>query len=464
MDEVEYVCPHHGDDGILDVVYDYADVRRHFTLDQLAASSERSIWRYLPLLPVDPQVAWRLAEGTLLGSVGWTPLYPAPRLADPLGLKHLWIKDDSRQPTASFKDRASAIAVVKTRERGAEIVTTASTGNAAAALSGLCAAVSQRNVIFVPRTAPQAKVAQLLAYGSTVLLVNGTYDQAFDLCLEAARAFGWYNRNTAYNPYMSEGKKTAAYEICEQLGQQAPYAVEGTQQAPHVVGGTQQAPHVVGGSVTARPRAPHIVGGTQQAPHVVGGSVTARPRAPDVILVPVGDGCIIGGIHKGLKDLAALGWIKRMPRLIGVQAAGSSPLVEAWEQGLEGWEMKPVEAHSIADSIVAGLPRDRIKALRAVRDTGGAFVRVDDEEILAAIPALARGCGVFAEPAAAAAYAGLVRAVEKGLVAPSDQIVVLATGSGLKDVASAMKAVQAQPLVVEPTLAAVKHALSTGGW
>jgi threonine synthase len=424
MDEVEYVCPHHGDDGILDVVYDYADVHRHLTPEQLAASGERSIWRYLPLLPVDPQVARRLAEGTLLGSVGWTPLYPAPRLAGTLGLQHLWIKDDGRQPTASFKDRASAIAVVKTRERGAEIVTTASTGNAAAALSGLCAAVSQRNVIFVPRTAPQAKVAQLLAYGSTVLLVNGTYDQAFDLCLEAARAFGWYNRNTAYNPYMSEGKKTAAYEICEQLAIGDSRLEIGT---------------------------PNL-----QSPIAF--------RAPDVILIPVGDGCIIGGIHKGLKDLAALGWIERMPRLIGVQAAGSSPLVEAWEQGLEGWEMKPVKAHSIADSIVAGLPRDRIKALRAVRDTGGAFIRVGDEEILAAIPALARGCGVFAEPAAAAAYAGLVRAVGKGLVAPTDQIVVLATGSGLKDVASAMKAVQAQPLVVEPTLAAVKHALSTGGW
>ena len=424
MDEVEYVCPHHGDDGILDVVYDYAYIGRHLTPDQLAASGERSIWRYLPLLPVDPQVARRLAEGTLMGSVGWTPVYPAPRLADPLGLKHLWVKDDSRQPTASFKDRASAIAVVKTRERGAEIVTTASTGNAAAALSGLCAAVSQRNVIFVPRSAPQAKVAQLLAYGSTVLLVNGTYDQAFDLCLEAARAFGWYNRNTAYNPYMSEGKKTAAYEICEQL---------------------------TIGDWGLEIGTPNL-----QSP--------ISFRAPDVILIPVGDGCIIGGIHTGLKDLAALGWIERMPRLIGVQAAGSSPLVEAWEQGLEGWEMKPVEAHSIADSIVAGLPRDRIKALRAVRDTGGAFVRVDDEEILAAIPALARGCGVFAEPAAAAAYAGLVRAVEKGLVAPTDQIVVLATGSGLKDVASAMKAVQAQPPIVEPTLAAVKHALSTGGW
>ncbi|HEC36306.1 MAG TPA: pyridoxal-phosphate dependent enzyme, partial [Anaerolineae bacterium] len=354
IDAVEYVCPKHGDDGILDVIYDYDLIAQRISPDKLANNSTRSIWRYLPLLPVEPETARRLVEGTAIASVGWTPLYPAPRLAADLGLKHLWLKDDGRQPTASFKDRASAIAVVKTRELGYEVVTTASTGNAAAALSGLCAAVAQANVIFVPRAAPQAKVAQLLAYGSTVLLVDGTYDQAFDLCLEAARAFGWYNRNTAYNPYMSEGKKTAAYEICEQL----------------------------------------TAGATRASPLL---------RAPDVIFIPVGDGCIIGGIHKGLRDLAALDWIDRMPRLIGVQATGSSPLVDAWERNLEGWEMEPVKAHTVADSICAGLPRDRIKALRAVRQTHGAFIRVDDAEILAAIPTLARGSGVFAEPAAAAA-------------------------------------------------------------
>lgn len=411
VDQVDYVCPKHGDEGIVDVAYDYEAIRRDFPLERLLVSDERSIWRYLPLLPVEPEVARRLADGTVLGSVGWTPMYPAPRLADQLGLKHLWVKDDGRQPTASFKDRASAVAVVKARERGAAVVTTASTGNAAAALAGLCAAVGQANVIFVPRTAPQAKVAQLLAYGATVLLVDGTYDQAFDLCLEAARAFGWYNRNTAYNPYMSEGKKTAAYEVCEQLGV-----------------------------------------------YLAGGRCPAPPQAPDVVLVPVGDGCIIGGIHKGLRDLMALGWIDRMPRIIGIQAAGSSPLVDAWERGLEGWEMEPVKAHSIADSIVAGLPRDRIKALRAVRETGGAFLRVSDEEILAAIPALAQGVGVFAEPAAAAAYAGLIRAVEQRLVNADDKVVVLATGSGLKDVASAMKAV-GQARVVAPTLKEVEQAM-----
>jgi len=409
VNEVEYVCPKHGDDGILDVIYDYDLIARYISSDKLANNPTRSMWRYLPLLPVDPEATQQLVAGTALASVGWTPLYPAPRLAAHLGLKHLWVKDDSRQPTASFKDRASAVAVVKTRELGYEIVTTASTGNAAAALSGLCAAVSQPNVIFVPRTAPQAKVAQLLAYGSTVLLVNGTYDQAFELCLQAARTFGWYNRNTGYNPYMSEGKKTAAYEICEQLSL-APSSLQGWQ-------------------------------------------------APDVILIPVGDGCIIGGIHKGLHDLVALGWIDQIPRLIGVQAAGSSSLVDAWERGLEGWEMEPVEAHSIADSIVAGLPRDRIKALRAVRETGGVFLRVTDEQILSAIPSLAQGCGVFAEPAAAAAYAGLVKAVEQELVNSDERVVVLSTGSGLKDVASVMKAVKEQPSVVEPSLSNVRKVL-----
>ena len=218
LDEVEYVCPKHGDDGILDVVYDYELIAQRISPDKLAGDPDRSIWRYLPLLPVEPEWRGSWSQGTVLASVGWTPLYPAPRLAAELGLRHLWVKDDGRQPTASFKDRASAIAVVKTRELGYEVVTTASTGNAAAALSGLCAAVAQPNVIFVPRTAPQAKIAQLLVYGATVLLVDGTYDDAFELCLEAAPEFGWYNRNTGYNPYMSEGKKTVAYEICEQLG------------------------------------------------------------------------------------------------------------------------------------------------------------------------------------------------------------------------------------------------------
>jgi threonine synthase len=390
-DEIDYVDPEFGPDGIVDVTYDYDAIKGNISRESLRRNEDYSIWRYKPLLPVEPD-----AEVPPL-QVGWTPLYYAPRLAARLGLRHVWVKDDGRNPTASFKDRASAIAVVKGRERGAEIITTASTGNAAAALSGLCASLGQANVIFVPEKAPPAKVAQLLAFGSTVMLVKGTYDDAFELCLQAADTYGWYNRNTGFNPYMTEGKKTASLEICEQLNWQA----------------------------------------------------------PDRIFVSVGDGCIIGGLHKGLKDLLALGWIDHIPKLMGVQAAGSNYLAEAWANGEDVLTKAPIDAHTLADSISAGLPRDRLKAMAAVVETGGAYITVSDEEILAAIPALARGSGVFAEPAGAASHAGLVKAVEQGLVGADERIVVLNTGSGLKDVAGAMKGVElvgTQPYRVAPDL------------
>jgi threonine synthase len=393
--EIDYVCPDHGDEGIVDVQYDYDLIGRRLNPQMLEQNPDRTIWRYRPLLPIEPE------SPVPPLTVGGTPLYKTDRLAAALKLKHVWVKDDGRLPTASFKDRASAIAVVKGRERKAEIITTASTGNAAAALSGLCASVGQRNVIFVPQSAPPAKIAQLLVFGSTVLLVRGTYDDAFELCLQAAKEFGWYNRNTGYNPYMTEGKKTASLEICEQLGWDA----------------------------------------------------------PDRIFVSVGDGCIIGGLHKGLKDMMALGWINKLPRLMGVQAAGSAALYEAWRTNMNAMDMQPIDAQTIADSIAAGLPRDRIKALAAVRETDGAYLKVSDEEILAAIPALGQSAGVFAEPAGAASYAGLVKAVADGLVNPDERIVVLVTGNGLKDVASARKSV-GEPFVVNKDLADVKRVAS----
>jgi len=401
--DVAYVCPEHGNEGILDVRYDYDLIGSRISPASLSENDDYTIWRYKPLLPVAPDATVPPLR------VGWTPLYWAPRLGESLDLNHLWVKDDGRQPTASFKDRASAVALVKAREQKAGVITTASTGNAAAALSGLSASVGQPNVIFVPVTAPQAKIAQLLVFGSQVMLVQGTYDDAFELCLEAAEEYGWYNRNTGFNPYMTEGKKTAAYEICEQLGWQA----------------------------------------------------------PDAIFVSVGDGNIIGGLHKGLKDLQALGWIEQMPRLYGIQSSGSDWMVQAWEEGLatpaELQQKPPIKANTVADSISAGLPRDRMKAMAAVRETGGAYIRVDDEAILAAIPALARGAAVFAEPAGAAAFAGLVEAVEQGLLGADERIVVLNTGNGLKDIQSAMKAVDlvhTQPHHVEPSLEDLKRVMA----
>ncbi len=427
-DEIEYVCPHHGDDGIVDVQYDYELIRRRISPASLAQDRETTIWRYKPLLPV------KADSPTPPLTVGWTPMYRADRLAVGLGLQNVWVKDEGRQPSASFKDRASVIAVVKAQERGAEIITTSSTGNAGAALSVQCASVGQKNVIFVPESAPPAKVAQLLVYGSTVILVRGTYDDAFELCAQAAKEFGWYNRNTGYNPYMSEGKKTAAYEICEQIS-------IGSQSA-----GSQSAQ--VGAGLT----------GAEKPQRAVSQKPPLQWDAPDRIFVSVGDGCIIGGLHKGLRDLMALGWIKKMPKLMGVQAAGSAALYDAWRTGIRATEMKPIDAHTIADSISAGLPADRIKGLAAVRETNGAYIKVTDEEILAAIPTLARGSGVFAEPAGAAAYAGLVKAVADGLVDPEERIVVLSTGNGLKDIASARKSV-GEPAIVDKDLADVKRVL-----
>ena len=395
-----YVCSDHGNEGVLDVRYDYDRVA--MTKESLAADTDQTMWRYRAVMPMAPDAP--LPPLT----VGGTPIYEAPRLATQAGVGRLWVKDEGRQPTASLKDRASALAVVKAREFGAAVITTASTGNAAAALSGICASVGQANVIFVPESAPEAKIAQLLAFGSTVVLVQGNYSDAFDLCMNAAATRGWYNRNTGFNPYMTEGKKTAMLEVLEQLGWDA----------------------------------------------------------PDAVFVSVGDGSIISGLHKGAKDALALGLIESMPRLFGVQAAGSDFMVQAFEEGADVLTKAPIAADTIADSISADLPRDRIKAMAAVVDTEGAYLRVDDRAILEAIPALARGSGVFAEPAGAAAYAGVLAAADGGLIGPGDRVALLSTGSGLKDVSSALKAVSyvgTEPLRVPPDLAALDAALDGKG-
>ncbi|OGO14327.1 MAG: threonine synthase [Chloroflexi bacterium RBG_13_68_17] len=404
LDEVTYTCP--SDGGNLDVVLDWTAIGRRVRPADIARSTEASVWRYLPLLPVgDPGHA-----GTPLRAAGWTPLYAPERLRRAIGLPHLWLKDDGRNPTASFKDRASAIVVARAQQIGAATVVTASTGNAGAALAGMAAAAGLPAVILAPKTAPQAKVAQLLMFGAQVFLVDGTYDQAFDLTLEAAQAFGWYCRNTGYNPFTLEGKKTAAFEICEQF--------------------------------TA------AVGGDPAG---------AGPwSVPDDVFVSVGDGNIISGLHKGFEDLRQLGWIERLPRLFGVQSEGSAAIYNAFISG--GEKIVPVQATTLADSISVDLPRDGLRALRAATRTGGAFLSVSDTDILEAMRVLAREAAVFAEPAGAAAYAGLGPAVRQGLVSPEDRVVVLNTGNGLKDVKAAMQAAGAAT-VIDPELAALRRAL-----
>ena len=395
-DQVTYTCPLDG--GNLDVVMDADRIGHEYSVSNITSETEASIWRYTIILPV-PDPANR---GTPLRMVGWTPVYTPKKLVAELNLDQLWIKDESRNPTASFKDRASSLVVARAREIKAEVVITASTGNAGAALAGMSAAVGQKAVILAPKTAPPAKVAQLLVYGARVVLVDGNYDQAFDLSIEAANEFGWYCRNSGYNPFTAEGKKTAALEIWEQVW--------------------------------------------------LNHDEFKRPLC---VFVSVGDGNIISGIHKGFKDLVSFGWLDSMPRIFGVQAEGSAAIANAFRAGTE--TIIPVQANTIADSISVDLPRDGVRAVRAARETNGDYILVKDAEILTAITDLGR-VGIFAEPAGATSYAGLVKAVKSGLIHSNDPVLVVNTGSGLKDVRSAMQAAGEAP-VIEPTLPALKKLL-----
>lgn len=405
--QVTYTCPKDG--GNLDIILDYEAIRKFVDYRQILTSDEPSLWRYLPLLPVsDPG-----GRGTPLHAAGYTPVFSPEPLRSRLGLANLWVKDESRNPTASFKDRASAVVVSRAREIGAEVVVTASTGNAGAALAGMSAAIGQKAVIFAPKTAPPAKIAQLLIFGAQVLLVDGTYDDAFDLTIQAAQEFNWYCRNTGYNPYTAEGKKTAAFEIWEWM--------------------------------------------QKQIGKVPGLDLASLPErlAKLALFVSVGDGNIISGIHKGFRDLIQLGWIEKPSRIFGVQAQGSAAVANAYFSGSE--QINPVKADTLADSISVDLPRDGVRAVRAARETGGGYIIVSDDEILRAIAELGK-VGIFAEPAGATSYAGLVKAIGQGIIQPDDWVMVINTGSGLKDVRAAIQAVPEAP-IIEPTLEALKRVI-----
>ena len=356
--------------GILDIVYDYDYIKSRLTKEKLAARKDLTMWRYRELLPIEEET-----ENTPL-RVGNTPLYEEPRLAEMLGLGHLYVKDDGLNPTSSLKDRASAMAVAKAKEAGKDIIACSSTGNAASSLAGNAAAAGMKTYIFVPSRAPKGKVAQLLTFGATVVSVQGNYEETFELSSKAIDRWGWYNRNAAVNPYLSEGKKTVSLEICEQL----------------------------------------------------------QWKAPDYIAVAVGDGCTIGGVWKGLKDLYAIGFIDKLPRLISCQAEGCCPLNRAIEEKAP-WH--PMEENTLADSIAVGVPRNPDKALQAIEESHGLVVNVSDAEIMAAQKLLGSVCGLFGEPAGVTGTAGVKKLCEMG---KDDTVVTMISGNGLKDVENAIKA------------------------
>ena len=381
--------------GILDIVYDYDYIKTVLTKEKLAKRQNNSMWRYRELLPVEedtPDTPLR---------VGWSPLYEADRLAKELGIAKLYVKDDGINPTASLKDRASAMAVAKAREAGAKVIACSSTGNAASSLAGNAAAAGLKTYIFVPSRAPKGKVAQLMTFGATVISVQGSYEETFELSKQAIDKWGWYNRNAAINPYLSEGKKTVTLEIMEQLNWQV----------------------------------------------------------PDYIALSVGDGCTIAGAWKGLVDLYEVGLIDKLPRLIAVQAEGCCPLNRAIQTG-QPWS--PMEENTLADSIAVGVPRNPDKALNAIRASHGVAVNVSDEEILAAMRLLGRTQGVFGEPAGVTGTAGVKKALELGLISPDSTVVSIVTGNGLKDVQNGIKAA-GEPLLVSPNMDALLSAFDRAG-
>jgi threonine synthase len=385
-----HTCPTCGVQGILDVQYDYDSAGKVLTLATLSARPLNH-WRYRELLPISTDAKVPSLH------IGWTPMYDVPRLASDVGIKRLFLKDDGRNPTSSFKDRASSLGVLKAIEFGLSTIACASTGNAASSLAGLAAAVGLRSVIFVPQRAPEPKITQLLIFGATVVRVQGTYEQAFDLCREACKHFGWYDRNSGTNPFLVEGKKTAGLEIAEHFG----------------------------------------------------------PTLPEWVVVSVGDGCTVGGIGKGLREMKQLGMINRLPRLLGVQAEGAKPILDAFSSGKE---LVPTGTDTIADSIAVGTPRNWRRAIKEIKASSGAMIAVSDAEILDAMRTTARLGGVFGEPAGVASVAGLKKTVEQGIVERNSSAVVVITGNGLKDTQSAKQAT-GQPLDIDPDFGLLERRL-----
>jgi threonine synthase len=388
-------CPTCKDEGILDIEYDYQEIKKVFYKESLDNNNDYSIWRYLPLLPVKAE----FTKNSL--RVGYTPLLKSNRLVDKYGVSELYFKDEGVNPTQSLKDRASVIACVKALELGKKVVACSSTGNAASSLAGNAARLGLRTVIFVPKRAPIGKLAQLLAFGADVIKVDGDYKKAYSLSKKAIDYYGWYNRNAAINPNLIEGKKTVALEIAEQLDF----------------------------------------------------------KVTDWVIVSVGDGCTIGGVYKGFFDLLSLKMIKKIPKILGVQASGCSPFYDAFK---ENRKLEETEELTYADSIAVGIPRNPIKGMNAVKLSNGDFIAVTDDEIKEAMKELGSSEGIFAEPAAAASYAGFIKAIETNIINKEETVTVIITGNGLKDTASALKSLNEPSLLSDSLEELVKYMNAKG--
>ncbi len=380
-----FTCPGCGTfKGTLEVLYDYDFLKRDINKTQWVQKSLPGHYRYIKLLPFE--------NISLISplQVGLTPIIKSEVLKQRYQVKGIYLKDDTRNATLSYKDRASSIALVKAREKKAKGIIVASTGNAASSMAGFGASVGLPVYVLVPKSIPEGKLLQLVLFNAHVIMIDGTYDECFAMSLEIADKTGLYLRSTAVNPYLAEGKKTSAFEIAEQLSY----------------------------------------------------------NLPDYVFVPVGDGCIIESIFKGFKELYLLNLIDKIPRIIGIQAEGSAPLVKAFNEN--SGDIPFIEnPQTIADSINVGVPRDGVKALKAVKESKGFFISVKDHEILESVKEIAESTGVFAEPAAAAAFAGFKKSLRENLIPHNSTSIILLTGNGLKDPKALKHAIDINVPVVE---------------
>jgi len=389
-DEVKYLCPVCEKSnkealppkGVLKTIYDYEAISTKFDFKALKRN------KFIELLPIES------AKSLPNLNVGNTPLYEIERTENKELPFELFLKDDSQNPTFSFKDRASAIVSAYAKEQGFETIVAASTGNAGSSLAGICAAQGQKAIILVPESAPKAKLTQIVMYGAKIIPVKGNYDDAFDLSIKATEESGWYNRNTAFNPFTIEGKKTVSFELYEQL----------------------------------------------------------KFRVPDRIFVPVGDGVIISGVYKGFEDLLKLNIIQKIPIIVAVQSEGSNNLIR--NIGSDKFEIK--ESNTIADSISVDIPRNFYMAQKFIKDYKGETLSVSDEEIMNASALLAKGTGIFSEPAAATAYAGFLSYFRNNKIEENSTNVVLLTGSGLKDINSVQEMIEI-PNAITPSIKELKN-------
>jgi threonine synthase len=365
----QYLCPRCGKaekkqplKGVLWIEYDYKKLKQQLDREDFLNFKCGEFRLYPHLWPLDYREDEKKLSRLCLNA--------NPLLEYQINDRQIMVFDDTRNPTLSYKDRASIIVALKALQMGINEIAAASTGNAGSSLAGICARLGLNAHLFVPKTIPTAKRLQIQSFGAQIYLVQGDYDRAFDLSLEISKNKGWYNRNTAYNPLTVEGKKSAAYDIF----------------------------------------------------------IASRGNVPDIIFVPVGDGVIISGIFKGFWELLQLGWIEKLPRLIAVQAEGSNALVRYLDTGRFEYQT----AATIADSICAGAPRNLYMAAYALKESSGKAISVPDNEILQAQKLLARQTGILVEPAAAAGMAGFQKIKSKEIISNS-RVLLMLTGNGLKD-------------------------------